>query len=161
MKISKKALLDSINTALAADEANKIEWEQAVRSWRKRCETKWLQEKLPQWRELRDLITTAVKRGRPITQEQVTDCLKRSDRYSSSYLSDHTYNPNGSPPATISFQGRNVSRQRVPVKDLQALKLFLEQAQDDSFSLESLSRLGFKAPAWVFRAAVRGQGSDG
>lgn len=158
MKVTKAALLEAIDTAFANQDSQRELWEPAVAAWRERQKQKWLEEKAPQWKALRDFITKALKNSQPITIDQVNAILQNSRGYGSSYLTDHTFSPTASPPNTLTHKGQKVSvPQPLNRRELIALKTFLESSPDDVFSLEALSRLGFKAPAWVFRAAATNQ----
>lgn len=172
MRVTKAALLEAINTALTASETAEADYVAATAVWRTRRKANWLANKQPEWRALRDLITKSLKDGKPVTTSMVNSVLT-SNNGRTSYLSDHTFDATQLPPNPIVLDGkkiyspnpevassRNYGR---PVRDLtptmkvgelKALKLFLEGSTDEAFSLESLSRLGFKAPASVFRAAV-------
>lgn len=158
MKVTKKALLDAINTAYAKHDEDKARWDLAVEVWQDSRRAKWLANKGPEWKALRDLITKSLNKGQVLTTEMVTGVLvKPENRYGSSYLSDHTFAVNPSLPSKLRHpDGQTVTAPVKLPKDIEALKLFLESSPDETFSMESLSRLGFKAPAWVFRAAVGG-----
>ena len=155
MKVTKKALLDSIEKALEAHERKKARWAEAVEWYKRRQLELWNSEKQPQWRQLRDLITKSLKDGKPITSEMVESCLVKRSGYRSSYFSDFTYNPTDDPSSPIVMGGERVYRPQLPERaDMLGLRAFLEQSPDEEFSLTSLQRLGFKAPSYVFREAA-------
>ena len=157
MKVTKVALLESINSALDKHDQAVKDWQAAVIVWRERQAAKWQAEKAPQWKALRDLLTKKLNKGQPVTQKDIEGALttRSSTGYRSFYLSDFVFTPDQTPSGAITVNGVRVSPPTSNyVADLRALKLFLEGSPDESFSLESLSRLGFKAPAFVFRAAV-------
>ena len=159
MKVTKKALLDSIEKALEADARKQARWAEAVEWWKKRQLEVWLRDKQPQWRQLRDTITKALKDGKPITTDMVEAALVRSNGYRSSYISDHTYTPDKDPSSPIVMGGERIYRADFPERaDMLGLRAFLENSPDDEFSLTSLQRLGFKAPSYVFRAAANATG---
>lgn len=154
MKISKKALLDAIDTALTSHVTAQEEYDRASEIWQTQRRKRWIEQKEPQWRALRDILTRKLNLHQPITSQDITSCLQRSDGYRTSSIGDHAFTENAEPPNPIILTGDRIYKPTAPVKDLMALRNFLAAAEDESFSLESLSRLGFKAPAWVFRAAV-------
>lgn len=155
MKVTKKALLDSIEKALESHERQKVKWAEAVEWHKKRQLEVWQRDKRPQWRQLRDVITKSLKDGKPITTDMVESCLVRSNGYRSSYISDHTYQPDKDPSSPIVMGGERIYRPQLPeLGDMLGLRAFLEQSPDEEFSLTSLQRLGFKAPSYVFRAAA-------
>lgn len=154
MKISKKALLDSIDTALAKFQADTMAYADATDVWQRQRRRKWLEEKQPQWKDLRDLLTHRLRQNEPITKADLGACLKRRGGYSAEYWSDHVFTADTAPPNPIEINGLKVYSPTAPLTELRALKAFLEASDEETFSMESLSRLGFKAPAWVFRAAV-------
>ena len=158
MRVSKQALLDSINTALTKHENDKQAWDAAVAQYNKQRLAAWMRNDQPKWRALRDLITKSIKDGKPITTPMVESVLTNRRGYGSSYISDNTFSPDREPQSPITLQGgvrvyrpENVEN----LRDMMALKAFLESSSDTEFSLTSLQRLGFKAPAYVFRAAVK------
>ena len=149
MKVSKTALLSAIETALTKFDADMETWRQGVALYRADRREAWMRNKQPKWRDLRDVITASIRKGEPITEKMVKACLGNY-----SYISDHTYSP-ATPGSSFSVGGVMYTRPaNVPVTELRALKLFLEGSPDEVFSLDALNRMGFKAPAWVFRAAV-------
>lgn len=160
MKVTKAALLGAIDKAFADFERESAEYAKATEVWEYDQKQKWLVEKLPQWRELRDQLSTCIKRGWPVTVDMVNDCLVKNNGYRSSYISEHTF-ALGTPPDVIVFAGGERVRKpaSIPNRDLASLKAFLVASPETEFSMEALARLGFKAPSWVFRAAVVNQAS--
>lgn len=157
MKVTKKALLDSIEKALEAHDRKTERWNEAVAWYKKRQLELWVSRKQPQWRKLRDTLTKALKDGTPVTIEMVESALQKENGYRSSYFSDHTYNPKDDPSSPIVMGGERIYRPQLPeMADMKGLRAFLEQSPDDEFSLTSLQRLGFKAPSYVFREAANG-----
>lgn len=163
MKVTKAALLGAIDAAFVKHDQDAADYATATRLWTAIQAKNWQINKVGQWRDLRDLITKSLKSGTPITTEMVASCLHRGDGYRSSvYISDHTFNPTAPPPDVIRLEPGGVGVRRpaaIPAGQLKALKLFLESCPEEEFTMEALSRLGFKAPAFVFRAAV-GAGPD-
>lgn len=153
MKISKQALLDAIDTAVSRDDEKRVAYEHATELWQTQRRRRWLADKEPQWRQLRDTLTRKLNRKEPITAADLRVLTNRQG-YRQDYFSEHVFNPKGEPPNPIKLDGVEYYQPSAPVTDLLALKVFLEGSPDEAFSMESLSRLGFKAPAWVFRAAV-------
>lgn len=152
MRIGKKAMLNSIDMALAKHESDKIAYATATVAWQAKRRKDWLAEKGPQWKALRDILTERLRQKEPITRADVEAGLKSRNGYG--YLSDHVFTPDAAPPNPIDLGGRRFYAPSAPLADLRALKAFLEASGEESFSMEALARLGFKAPAWVFRAAV-------
>lgn len=152
MKISKQALLDAIDTAVSRNDEKRVAYEHATELWQAQRRRRWLADKEPQWRQLRDTLTRKLNRKEPITAADLR-VLTNRDGYRRDYFSEHTFSE-VDPPNPIKLKGEVFYKPDAPVTDLLALKVFLEGSLDEAFSMESLSRLGFKAPAWVFRAAV-------
>lgn len=152
MKISKQALLDAIDTAVSRNDEKRVAYEHATELWQTQRRRRWLADKEPQWRQLRDTLTRKLNRKEPITAADLR-VLTNRDGYRRDYFSEHTFSE-VDPPNPIKLKGEVFYKPDAPVTDLLALKVFLEGSLDEAFSMESLSRLGFKAPAWVFRAAV-------
>lgn len=156
MRVTKAALLAAIEQAFTKYDTEKADWDKAADIWRTQQAKRWVERKQPQWKALRDLISASIKAKKPITTDEVNSVLF-NDRsgYRSSYLSDHTFNPTQDPPTTITLDGVQMRQPvGIPRGQLEALKAFLESSPDESFTMEALARLGFKAPAFVFRAAV-------
>jgi hypothetical protein len=153
VKISKKSLLDAIDTALTKDDERRAEYARATEIWQVRRRKQWLANKEPQWRQVRDTLTRKLNRKEPITVADLK-VLTNKQGYRQDYFSEHTFAEKVSPPNPIKIDGQAFYQPSAPVEDLLALKVFLEGSLDEAFSMESLSRLGFKAPAWVFRAAA-------
>jgi hypothetical protein len=157
VRVTKAALLASIEKALTNHDAKAAKWAEAVEWHKKRQLELWQERKAPQWKALRDLLTKSLKDGKPITEAMVTSVLTREGRYHSSYFTDHTYNPEKDPSSPIVMGGERIYRPHLPERpDMLGLRAFLEQSPDEEFSLTSLARLGFKAPSYVFREAANG-----
>lgn len=157
MRVTKKALLDSIEKALTNYDAKLVKWNEAVEWEKKRSLELWMRDKQPQWKALRDLITKSLKDGKPISTHMVESTLRRKNGYRSSYINDHTYSPNEDPSSPIVMGGERIHKPHLPERaDMLGLRAFLEQSPDEEFSLTSLQRLGFKAPSYVFREAANG-----
>lgn len=153
MKISKQALLDAIDTAIVKDDERRAAYAHATEIWQTKRRRQWLANKEPQWRQVRDTLTRKLNRKEPITAADLK-VLTNKQGYRQDYFSEHVFNPKGEPPNPIKLDGVEYYKPNAPVSDLLALAQFLQGSPDEAFSMEALSRLGFKAPAWVFRAAV-------
>jgi hypothetical protein len=157
VKVTRQGLLEVLTMAEQKAVVDAKRWTEAQAAWVERQKADWVRNKAPQWRALRDVITKALKAGTPITNDMVNSVLK-SGRYSSSYWSDHTFSKK-SPSQSEGLPHPDGTRVYPPKplnEDLQAMKLFLEKYPEDTLTLEGLARAGFKAPSWVFRAAVGG-----
>ena len=154
MKVSRQGLLDVIVQAEEKHAVQAERWQEAYKAWTARRRSRWLERKAPEWKALRDLITKSLKNGTPITSDMVNSVFTGT-RYSA-YWTDHTFSQSATTPndGLRHPDGEMVRRPESLNPDLAPLKLFLEKYPEETLTLEGLARAGFKAPSWVFRAAV-------
>lgn len=150
MKINKAKLLKAIDAAQAAEAKQREEYEVAKVAYVLQLQRQWRRDELPRLKNLRDLLTTAIKRDWLVTREMVDDALGKSNRYYSSSL------PVWGEPSISEFTygGQRYNKVFLQTAKYNSLRAALEAIEDDTVTPSALQSIGFKELGYLFRAAI-------
>ena len=158
MKFIRTELIGKITDILNVDGKNQKVREKAQAESVKRHQEKWIREELPKWREFRDEITAAVKKGEPITSEKYDFFGRYGNRRDNGGVIPHYY---ATPYARddkdlVEIQKQHPTLHESTANEFRAIKAALECIQDDEISDAQLGRLGFGASSIsrIFTAAT-------
>lgn len=150
MNISKVALLEAIDNAVARQEERRVAYIEAKARMGVRSDERWFAESLPKFVALRDALTKAIRAKTTITRSTWEEAFG-TDRYGSS----------ASPPwysefsdSSFTLNGKQYNNEVSQSARLESLRGFLLAVEDDVVTPAALKSMGFKDLNWLFRAAL-------
>lgn len=151
MKINKAKLLKAIDAAEAAEKRKVADYEAAKGLYLSQLRAAWYRDDLPRLQDLRDMLSTAIRRKWLVTSDMVRDALGGPEhQYYSGAL------PVWRAPSVGSFDldGKRYFKIVPQTARYAALRKTLEAIEDETVTPTALSSIGLKDIATLMRAAV-------
>lgn len=150
MKISRSALMKTIDQWIKDREAKTASYDKAAQAYREGWDKSWFNTEAKALLALGKMFEDKIAKKQVVTQNDVTDVIQKSlrnKRFPS--MSDVLYSI---PSFSIMGVGQVRPNPEVTAKIL-ALKDFLEMVSDEQINSSSLERMGFRDIQFLFKAA--------
>lgn len=151
MKINKAKLLKAIDAAEATEKRKVADYEAAKGLYLSQLRAAWYRDELPRLQDLRDMLSTAIRRKWLVTSDMVHDALGvQGHQYYSGTL------PTWREPSVndFTFDGERYYKIAPQTARYAALRKTLEAIEDETVAPTALSSIGLKDIATLMRAAV-------
>ncbi|QTJ65006.1 hypothetical protein HYG77_04920 [Rhodococcus sp. ZPP] len=158
MKLRVADLITTAEQGIERAKLQQIEWDTNVDAAEQEWERRWKEEIVPNWRPFRDHLTLALKKGLPITKDQLPVTFdryndekatgfyrpfnrgRRRHGYGNEWQADHEFG----------------QRPVLKITAFETLIDFLGTVDDETVTTAQLERVGFRSLNKLFEAAANG-----
>lgn len=148
-----KSLIDAAQRAIDNHEEAKRIWDSRLQEKIDEHAAEWHEVGQPRLRELRDLLTSRLKHGKPVLHSEVAELTGNAARYHSDQLTGLFFTPLSK--SSAAHQAEKPPYLHADVRDHRSLIELLTAHTGDTITSAQLTAIGYKNLARLFNDAVR------